>query len=167
MSSDSTIRGAAGEHFVMSQLLRRGMIAALAPAGVPNTDIVVTDKLGDRLCAVQVKVRREIGRDGGWHMKRKHETIVSPSLFYCFVDFGRELSDPAKTWVVPSSVVATALAITYQRWLHQPGRNGRAHKDHDLRRLLPDYASAGLGDEYKSGWLDPYFEKWDSLKLVT
>src|SRR5258708_5112034 len=59
----SSILGAAGEHYIMCQLLRRGRIAALAPAGVPNTDLVVTDKIGDKLCAVQVKVRREIGSD--------------------------------------------------------------------------------------------------------
>jgi len=32
MVSATSLTGAAGEHFVMSQLLRRGLIAALAPA---------------------------------------------------------------------------------------------------------------------------------------
>jgi hypothetical protein len=72
---NSTIFGAAGEHYVMCQLLRQNMIAALAPAGVPNADIVVTDKLGNRLCAVQVKVRRERGSDGGWHGAKPRYTI--------------------------------------------------------------------------------------------
>ncbi len=76
MVSKSTILGAAGEHFVMSQLLRRGLIAALAPAGVPNADIVVTDDIGSRLCAVQVKTRNDKGSDGGWHMRAKHERIA-------------------------------------------------------------------------------------------
>ncbi len=44
MASNSTILGAAGEHYVMCQLLRRDLIAALAPTGVPNADIIVTDK---------------------------------------------------------------------------------------------------------------------------
>ena len=47
MVSATTLTGAAGEHFVMSELLRRGFIAALAPAGVPNCDIVVTDDIKD------------------------------------------------------------------------------------------------------------------------
>jgi hypothetical protein len=42
-NSDTSLLGAAGEHFVMSELLRRGYIAALAPRGAPNADIVVTD----------------------------------------------------------------------------------------------------------------------------
>ena len=49
MVSRSTVLGAAGEHYVMCQLLRRGLIAALAPVGVPNTDIIVTDDIGDLL----------------------------------------------------------------------------------------------------------------------
>jgi hypothetical protein len=43
MASQSTLLGAAGEHHVMAELLRRGHIAALALQGVPNADIVVTD----------------------------------------------------------------------------------------------------------------------------
>ncbi len=54
MVAVSTVLGAAGEHYVMCQLLRRGLIAALTPVGVPNCDIVVTDDIGDRLCAVQM-----------------------------------------------------------------------------------------------------------------
>ena len=63
----------------MSELLRRGLIAALAPPGVPNCDIVVTDAIGQRLCAVQVKTRNNAGRDRGWHMSKKHESLTSPS----------------------------------------------------------------------------------------
>ena len=38
----STLVGAAGEYYVLSQLLRRGWIAAPAPDGAPNMDILVT-----------------------------------------------------------------------------------------------------------------------------
>jgi hypothetical protein len=69
MPSKSTLLGAAGEHYVLCQLLRRGYIAALAPIGVPNADILVTDIDGQRLVAIQVKTRRNIGSDKGWHMK--------------------------------------------------------------------------------------------------
>jgi hypothetical protein len=92
MASESTLLGAAGEHLVMSELLRRGFIAGLAPVGVPNADIVVTDIEGSKMCSIQVKSRRDIGADGGWHMKEKHESIISERLFYCFVDFGKTLA---------------------------------------------------------------------------
>src|SRR3546814_16905690 len=74
MVSATSLTGAAGEHFVMSELLRRGMIAALAPAGVPNCDIVVPDDIGERLCDVQVKTRRGQGAERGWQLGKKNRT---------------------------------------------------------------------------------------------
>jgi hypothetical protein len=55
MASETSLLGASGEHFIMCELLHRGYIAALASQGVPNTDIVVTDLNGHRLCTIQVK----------------------------------------------------------------------------------------------------------------
>ena len=74
MPSQSTLLGAAGEYHVMAELLRRGYIAAIAPQGAPNADIVVTDIEGSRHCSIQVKTRRDIGSDGGWHMKASTKT---------------------------------------------------------------------------------------------
>jgi hypothetical protein len=58
---NSTILGAAGEHYVMCQLLRRNMIAALAPTGVPNADIAVIkdplDQCGRFLLAIILDVQ--------------------------------------------------------------------------------------------------------------
>ncbi len=62
----SAIVGDGGEHYVLSQLLRRGWIAALAPDGAPNMDILVTDENNQRLCAIQVNTRRNIGRAKGY-----------------------------------------------------------------------------------------------------
>ena len=160
--SNTSLTGAAGEYFVMSQLLRRGYIAALAPAGVPNCDIVVTDKIGDRLCAIQVKTRANTGRDGGWHMGKKHETLVSPGLFYCFVDFAVDQKSYPFTYVVPAKDVAEALKASHLAWLTQPGRGGQARKDTDMRRFLPDYSHLELSG-YSAGWLDPFLEAWEQL----
>jgi hypothetical protein len=158
-----TILGAAAEHYVMCQLLRRGKIAALAPAGVPDADIIVSDRVGSTLAAVQVKARRDIGSDGGWHMKAKHETMARDLLFYCFVDFGRALADAPKCWVLPSSVVANTLVATHKAWLATPGKNGRPHQDHDMRRLLPHYSFLSHDHNFANGWLDRYLEAWDSI----
>ena len=96
-----TIIGAAGEYYVLSQLLRRGWIAALAPDGAPNLDILVTDESSDKLCAIQVKTRRDTGGDRGWHMRRKHETMTADDLFYVFVDVGKQPSDRTFSYILP------------------------------------------------------------------
>jgi hypothetical protein len=158
---NSTLLGAAAEHYVMCQLLRRDMIAALAPTGVPDADIIVSDRLGSALAAVRVKARRDIGRDGGWHMSAKHEKIKRDLLFYCFVDFGRELKDAPKCWVLPSAVVAETLSDSHRAWLNQPGKRGKPHQDNDMRRLLPDFSRLGI--DRVSGWLDQYHDAWNLI----
>jgi hypothetical protein len=78
----TSLTGVAGEHYVLFELLRKGYIAALAPTGVPDADIVVTNRKGSRLCSIQVKTRRGIGHDKGWHMQEKHEKELGERYFY-------------------------------------------------------------------------------------
>lgn len=167
MASETSLLGAAGEHFIMCELLRRGYIAALAPQGVPNTDIVVTDLTGDRLCTIQVKSRRDIGADGGWHMKAKHEGIVGDRLFYCFVDFGKTPDERPTVFVMPSAVVAKILAESHAAWLSNPGKGGHKRKQTVMRRMVPDYdyAFRPLPNPYPKGWMDQYRDAWHLLAL--
>src|ERR1051326_6855601 len=161
MPSQTSLLGAAGEHHVMSQLLLRGYIAALAPQGVPTADIIVTDQKGERACSIQVKSRRDKGRDGGWHMKAKHEETKSERLFYCFVDFGKIPDAAPVVYVMRSVDVAKALSESYQKWLSYPGKRGTPHKANDMRRLRPDYEDTfGSSDHpYLKGWLDCYRDR--------
>ena len=160
-----TILGAAGEHYVMSQLLRRGMIAALAPAGVPDADIIVSNRLGSSLAAVQVKARSVGTLKGGWVMKAKHESIDRRLLFYAFVDFGKELAAAAQCWILPSSEVAGAVKESHAAWLPMPGKGGQQHQDSDMRGLSHDYSKYGIGRDL--GWLDPYREAWHLIAAAS
>jgi len=163
MANTSTT-GAAGEHYVMSQLLRRGLIAALAPAGVPNADIVVTDEIGDKLCAVQVKARLKPGGDRGWHMSVKHEKINSLNIYYCFVGFETELPG---CWIVPSAVVADVLARSHAHWLATPGARGQPHNDNNMRRFCESYDHEKFLPEFSMGWLNKYRDQWQYLEAAT
>ncbi len=165
--SATSLLGACGEHFVMAELLRRNMIAALAPQGAPNMDIVVTDVEGQALSALQVKTRRARGSDGGWHMSRKHETIIKPRVFYVFVDLGLNAVEEPKFWIVPSAKVAEVVWVSHATWLSNPGKNGHVRKDSNVRRFLPDYTKTFLPNycPYPDGWLDVYYDAWDTLSL--
>jgi len=68
---------------------------------------------------------------------------------------------------MPSADVATAIAAAHQKWLATPGKKGRPHKDHPMRRLLPDYAKTLHAADYPdgAGWLDRYRDAWQLLKL--
>lgn len=156
LTDSSVLIGAAGEHYVLAELIKRGVIAAKAPEGSPNMDIVTTDLEGNRLVALQVKTRRDRGNDKGWHMKAKHETISSEKLFYVFVDVGAEPLDTVQFYIVPSEVVAYVIRTSHAIWLHSPGRNGRTHNDSDMRRLKPAYGPYETKDDESRGFLAKY-----------
>ncbi|KKR46682.1 MAG: hypothetical protein UT82_C0009G0046 [Parcubacteria group bacterium GW2011_GWB1_40_14] len=166
----TTLTGAAGEHFVMFRLLELGYIAGLASRGAPNTDIIVTDMTGRRAVAIQVKTRLPKGSDDGWHMKPKHAELKELNLYYCFVDLPNDYNVVPLVYIVPSEIVAEVIGKIHQFWLSLPGKNGRIHKDSNVRRLLPDYSKVlkvdhPLVKKYSKGWLDQYRENWKILGL--
>jgi hypothetical protein len=92
-------------------------------------------------------------------MGEKHEALVLPTLFYCFVDFEPEVP---VTYVIPSVVVADVVAKAHRAWLAVPGKRGQPHKDSESRRVQPSYAYQVPGLE--AGWMQQYRENWALLR---
>lgn len=149
--------GAAGEDFVLYQLHIRDLLAAQAPPNAYAADIVVFSPSMSVGSMVQVKTRTG-GRDGGWHMGQKHESLVHPRLFYVFVDLAP--AAPA-SYVMPSAVVARAVTDSHRAWLDVPGARGQPHRDSKLRRIVPRFVPPT--PNFPDGWMDEYQERWDSL----
>ena len=154
---DSVLTGSAGEHYVLYKLHREGILAAQSPTGARETDILVFDhhNLGKR---IQVKTRTH-GADGGWHMGLKHEKLVDEGLIYAFVDLE---PDPPAVYLVPSGVVASAIARSHVSWLAAPGKGGREHREFDFRRLLPEWPFVVEG--FEGRWLEQYRDRWELLR---
>ena len=179
MTVSSVILGAAGEHFVMAELLRRGLIAAKAPEGVPNFDIVITDLEGERLAAIQVKTRRDFkSGDKGWHMKAKHELLTKDRMFYVFVDVGKDISSSVSYFVLPSKEVAKVCKISHENWHETPSKKGTERGETDMRRLLPKYELPAYAkknnyqpskkhqkflNDYGDGWMEKYRNAWELI----
>src|ERR1700761_5899150 len=151
----TSLTGAAGEYYVMSQLLLRGCLAALTPRGAPEADILVARSDGPALAEVQVKARSGLSGKG-WRMSEKHEGIVRDRLFYCFVDFGYERDWPV--YVMPSGFVAKYLKDVHATYLATPGKHGQQRTDWPGRFISPH-----LPDE---GWIDQYREGWDLITNI-
>jgi hypothetical protein len=166
MASQTSLTGVAGEHYVLCELLRRGYIAALAPSGVPSADIVVSDIEGSRLCSVQVKTRRGVGRDKGWHMNEKHEKALGERHFFCFVDLQVAQGMAPIVYVIRNVEVAKVIKITHRNWANTPGRHGQQRNATTMRRLMPDFrVRDGDQSAYPAGWMDQYRDAWHFLKL--
>jgi hypothetical protein len=157
LSGTTGLVGSAGEHYVLYKLHRLGMLSAPAPRGYKAVDLVVLNPDRSVAASLQVKTRTK-GRDGGWHMHEKHEKLILPGLFYCFVDLQPET--PA-TYLIPSEVVAEVISRAYRIWLATPGRNGRVHQETEFRRVQPAYEYPVPG--YPNGWMEQFREHWRQL----
>lgn len=57
--TQSTLLASAGEHLVLSHLLRRGLIASIAPPNTEHYDIVITNKAGGSSSLFKLKQQQE------------------------------------------------------------------------------------------------------------
>jgi len=157
-SLERSLVGPAGEHYVLYKLHAKGLLGTHAPRNAPTVDVLVLNPDESVAASIQVKTRT-YGKDQGWHMSTKHESIIQDRLFYAFVDM--EPAEPV-CYVVPSKVVAAAVAKSYAAWLATPGKNGKKHNATDMRRIRPAYEFDVKG--FAPGWMEPYREAWHLLK---
>lgn len=154
----TSLIGAAGEHFVMFELYRRGIMVGQPPQGVADVDLLVLDDSAKVVKSLQVKTTSK-GAKTGWIMKSKHETLVSPRLWYIFV--AMELEKPV-CYVIPSKVVAEATKISHSTWLKMTTNKGNVHNDSEIRKITNKYWFDLPG--FADGWMDKYEGRWDLLK---
>jgi hypothetical protein len=164
----NSIAGAAGEHYVMSVLLRMNLIASLAPDRAPGIDILVTNLRAQKFLALQVKTRR--GKLKNWTMNEKVENYSSPSLFYCFVNFndGIYAFEKPDVFIVPSGIVALAVKEGHKKWSGTLKRNGEIRLKTSIRtfELFPERLELEYGSEkvvLEPGWADKYRENWKQV----
>src|SRR5262245_47676025 len=92
----------AGEFAVLSQLALRGYDANMTLDRTKSVDILVSNPSDGQMYQLEVKtnytnygnglIRSKIHGNfvSAWMMNKKHETIMSPKLFYCFVNISKD-----------------------------------------------------------------------------
>jgi hypothetical protein len=124
------VAGNSGVMFVAGELGRRGLIALPTIRNTAGIDIMVSEPMGGRSAAIQVKTSQ--GRMKKWLLGMKSETLVSPTIFYVFVCLALPGELP-EFHIVPSRTVASAIKRGHRAWLNRPGSKGQAHNDSTLR----------------------------------
>jgi len=116
----SSIIGAAGEHYVAAMLSAKGLVVALPRGGVPSTDLIVTSEVGGRAISIQVKTgtasfqnrkRKPEESYYVWDTKFKAMNLSNDSSWYAYVYLNGwpvEGQMP-KVFFVPSCVVAECM----------------------------------------------------------
>ena len=128
-----TLLGDAAEHFVLAELLRREIVAALAPRNMPSYDILAINGTN----SAKVRVKSKTAADTFVWNAKKDGTIftdVTPNDFSVLVDMGAS-TDAHVYYVVPTSDLESRLDLSYQEWLKTPGKRGQPHKPNKMRRL--------------------------------
>ncbi len=144
--------GNAGEYAVMSELLKRDIIAALAPRNAPAFDILATK--GDK--TVRIRVKTKSGNIPVWQYAAKEDKSIFRDLhssgdFTVLVSLGTG-NERNRYFVVATTTVDAWLQDSYKKWVDTPGRGGRQRDPRNPKRTF------GIRDELK-----PCEDDWGAL----
>jgi len=148
-----TTIGNAGEYLVVGELLRRGVIAALAPRNTPGFDILATN--GTDSLNVRVKTKTDAADSWVWNAKKDGTIFTglkSRADFTVLVDLKEENSQP-EYYAVPTMTLDGELRAIFQRWLGSLPKRGKSHNPNNHMRRIGT-------SEYQQQWLSGYKGAW-------
>ena len=155
-SGEGVLIGNAGEYYVMGELLKRGVIAALAPRNTPSFDILAKNK-NNHVTSIRVKTKS--GKLPIWQYTIKKDGEIFRNLskendFTILVDLGRSTSE-MKFYVVPTHIINMWLHEDFEVWCATPGKNGHVRNRSMKKRILEEKIHASE--------LCKYLDIWDDL----
>jgi hypothetical protein len=119
----------------MAELLKRGVVAALAPRNAPDFDILATT--GRKTVRIRVKTKSERARGWRWNAKKDGSIFKSVKLsgdYIVFVHLADEIGDMAY-YIAKTANVDKWLRAGHRRWLATSSRDGQPHRDNSIRCL--------------------------------
>ncbi|MFH0797172.1 MAG: hypothetical protein V2A65_08990 [Candidatus Omnitrophota bacterium] len=154
-SGEGVLIGNAGEYYVMGELLKRGVIAALAPRNAPSFDILATNKKNR---AINIRVKTKSGELPIWQYSIKKDGEIFHNLsrendFTVLVDLGRNTRE-MKFYVVPTHVIDVWLRKDFEIWRDTPGKNGHLRSRTMIKRILSEKIHAQELRKHLDGWDD-------------
>lgn len=159
----------AGEFAVLSQLALRGYDANMTLGRTKSVDILVSHPDTGKMFKLEVKTNYKSSRSAGgssrlfgkyisaWIMNEKHEGLIEPDLFYCFVNINQE-GQTFRFFVVPSKVVAEYVKKQHKLWLDEKETHSRENKMRTFRIGLKSEKYPVL-----TPTVEEYENKWDLL----
>ena len=147
--------GNAGEYYVMAELLKQDIVAALAPRNTPSFDILATK---DRR-TVTIRVKTKSQHIPIWQYSVRKENPIFRDLsekgdFTVLVDLAIETKN-MKFYVLPTKQVNTWLKRDFEVWLKTPGKRGRPHS--------PENPKRNLDQKKYSQELSKHLNRWENL----
>ena len=144
--------GNAGEYYVLAELLKRDVIAAIAPRNAPSFDILATK--ADKTIKIRVKTKSEQYPVWQWSIKKDgsiFRDLNKNEDFTILVDLAKETKD-LKFYIVPTRVIDQLLKEDFNIWINAPGKNNRPHSRENKKRHLDQDKYANQLQEYLDNW---------------
>lgn len=141
-AGEGTLTGNAGEYYVVAELLKRGIVAALVPRNTPAFDVLAMRN--GRTAQIRVKTKTEDYDEWQWVVKKDGTVFRSLSDvgdFTVLVNLAIENRD-LRFYVVPTKTVNVWLKEDFEKWLATPGKHGRAHDPTNTKRHLSEQKHA-------------------------
>jgi len=154
-AGEGVLIGNAGEYYVMAELLKRGIIAALAPRNAPSFDILATRK--NQTVKIRVKTKSQEYPIRQYSVKKDGSIFRDLSKYGDFtvlVDLTMTTKD-LKFYIVPTCRINVLLKNDFEEWVNTPGKNNQPHNPENKKRHLSQ-------KKYALG-LSKYLNQWEKL----
>ena len=151
-SGEGTLIGNAGEYFVTAELLKRGIIAAMAPRNSPAFDILATNRT--KTVRIRVKTKSSIYKDWQWVTKKDGDIfrfIQKTEDFTVLVNLTPETKD-MEYFIVPTHILNQWLCDDFDTWIATPGKKGQPHAADNKKRNLTFPRYIDKLTVYKDNW---------------
>ncbi|MBA7500645.1 hypothetical protein ES704_03405 [subsurface metagenome] len=154
-AGEGALIGNAGEYYVMAELLKRGIVAALAPRNAPSFDILATR--GNRTIRIRVKTKSQEYPIWQYSVKKNGSIFRDLSEhrdFTVLVDLAMATKD-LKFYIVSTCRINKLLNKDFEEWVNTPGKNNRPHNPENKKR--------NLSQEKYAQELGKCLDKWEKL----
>ncbi len=166
---DNNAVSLAGEFAVLSQLALRGYDANITLGRTKGVDILVSHPGTKKMYRLEVKTKYRTSLKelhvskvhgtvkGGWMMGKKHESLIDPFLFYCFVIIS-EAKSAFQFYIVPSRVVARYVKEQHEHWLREKKKERKKVKNTKMRVFQIGFrgnkyrVTTPLAERYENNW---------------
>jgi hypothetical protein len=135
---DTSLIGAAGVHFVVSELSLRGLIALPTIRNTAGVDVVVTNRAGTWQANLQVKTSRSCV--SFWPVGKKLRDWIGANNHYVFVRYNSK-AGALDGFLASSEEVADSVALSLER-----------EKQKGLKEWAPCFYPKGEFERLKAQW---------------